>query len=137
MTLKQQLNSEKQLKNRWRAKPLISFWFQRTVLFSYHAQCLKEFFSLQEAQLFRIIMPGEEELGSTQPQTMCFITRFSHSDFISSDAMSKLRQVCICFSSPTPIPASTPSAFFLFIIKHRAFYMILMLKAVLNLGSFS
>ncbi|KAL8605946.1 hypothetical protein ACOMHN_065687 [Nucella lapillus] len=45
-----------------------------------------------EAQLFRVIMPGEEELGVTEPQTICFITRFSHSDFISSDAMSKLRQ---------------------------------------------
>ena len=82
----------------------------------------KNFF-LQEAQLFRIIMPGEEELGSTQPQTMCFITRFSHSDFISSDAMSKLRQVCICFSSPTPTPAPTLSAFLHFISKHRAFYI--------------
>lgn len=45
-----------------------------------------------EAQIFRVIMPGEEELGETQPQTTCFITRFSHNDFISSDAMSKLRQ---------------------------------------------
>lgn len=45
-----------------------------------------------EAQIFRIIMPGEEELGDTQAQTLCFVTRFSHNDFISSDAMSKLRQ---------------------------------------------
>lgn len=45
-----------------------------------------------EVQIFRIIMPGEEELGETQAQAICFLARFSHSDFISSDAMSKLRQ---------------------------------------------
>ncbi|ESO99925.1 hypothetical protein LOTGIDRAFT_186451, partial [Lottia gigantea] len=47
-----------------------------------------------EAQIFRAYVPGEEERG--QPpgsvQVLCFITRFSKNDFISSDAMSKLRQ---------------------------------------------
>ncbi|XP_005111897.2 out at first protein [Aplysia californica] len=45
-----------------------------------------------EVQIFRIYVLGEEELGSTKPQAMCFITRFLRNDFISSDAMSKLRQ---------------------------------------------
>ncbi|CAL1545524.1 unnamed protein product [Lymnaea stagnalis] len=45
-----------------------------------------------EVQIFRIYVSGEEELGQTQTQTVCFITRFLRNDFISSDAMSKLRQ---------------------------------------------
>ncbi|XP_059172976.1 out at first protein-like [Physella acuta] len=45
-----------------------------------------------EVQIFRILVLGEEELGQTTPQVFCFITRFMRNDFISSDAMSKLRQ---------------------------------------------
>ncbi|CAG5131858.1 unnamed protein product [Candidula unifasciata] len=45
-----------------------------------------------EVQIFRIYILGEEELGQTQPQVICFITRFMRSDFITADAMSKLRQ---------------------------------------------
>jgi len=45
-----------------------------------------------EVQIFRIYVLGEEELGQTEPQVMCFVTRFLRNDFISSDAMSKLRQ---------------------------------------------
>ncbi|KAK0042411.1 out at first protein [Biomphalaria pfeifferi] len=45
-----------------------------------------------EMQIFRMYVPGEEELGQSQPQALCFITRFMRSDLISSDAMSKLRQ---------------------------------------------
>ncbi|KAK6174015.1 hypothetical protein SNE40_017367 [Patella caerulea] len=47
-----------------------------------------------EAQIFRAYIPGEEERGQTPGfvQVICFITRFPKNDFISSDAMSKLRQ---------------------------------------------
>ncbi|KAH9504299.1 hypothetical protein Btru_064573 [Bulinus truncatus] len=45
-----------------------------------------------EVQIFRMYVLGEEELGQVQPQVVCFITRFMRNDFISSDAMSKLRQ---------------------------------------------
>lgn len=45
-----------------------------------------------EVQIFRIYVLGEEELGHPEPQVMCFISRFLRNDFISSDAMSKLRQ---------------------------------------------
>lgn len=51
-------------------------------------------FFFQEVQIFRIYILGEEELGQTQPQVMCFMSRFLRSDFITADAMSKLRQVC-------------------------------------------
>ena len=47
----------------------------------------------QEIQIVRIYVLGEQELGQTQPQILCFVTRFMRNDFISSDAMSKLRQV--------------------------------------------
>ena len=46
-----------------------------------------------EIQIFRLTVLGEEELGQgSEPQTICFISRFLRNDFISSDAMSKLRQ---------------------------------------------
>ena len=57
---------------------------------------------LQELQIFKVIVLGEEELGQSQYQVMCFIMRFFKSNFISSDAMSKLRQVS-CFQILTLI----------------------------------
>ncbi|ELU18787.1 hypothetical protein CAPTEDRAFT_184708 [Capitella teleta] len=45
-----------------------------------------------EIQIFRAIIQGEEERGFTGHQVMCFVTRFIRHEFISSDAMSKLRQ---------------------------------------------
>ncbi|XP_072048933.1 out at first protein homolog [Amphiura filiformis] len=45
-----------------------------------------------EVQIFKVIVLGEEERGETQYQTVCFVTRFAKNEFISSDAMSKLRQ---------------------------------------------
>jgi len=47
-----------------------------------------------DIQVFRVYVPWEEERGIVQskPQTLCFITRFGKNEFISSDAMSKLRQ---------------------------------------------
>lgn len=38
-------------------------------------------------------MLGEEERGQSQYQVLCFVTKFTKSDFISTDAMAKLRQV--------------------------------------------
>lgn len=45
-----------------------------------------------EVQIFKMIVLPEEERGQTQIQTMCFVFRFGKNEFISSDAMSKLRQ---------------------------------------------
>lgn len=45
-----------------------------------------------EIQIFKVVILPEEERGQTQVQTMCFVSRFAKSEFISSDAMSKLRQ---------------------------------------------
>ncbi|MCL4132797.1 UNVERIFIED_CONTAM: hypothetical protein GTU68_040004, partial [Idotea baltica] len=45
-----------------------------------------------ELQIFRVILLGEEELGQNPYQAICLVTKLSKGDFISSDAMSKLRQ---------------------------------------------
>ncbi|XP_022098558.1 out at first protein-like [Acanthaster planci] len=46
-----------------------------------------------EVQIFKMIVLGEEERADeSQYQTMCFIFKFLKSEFISADAMSKLRQ---------------------------------------------
>jgi len=47
-----------------------------------------------EIQIFRMITMAEEERGqkSDSYQVLCHVIRFSKSDFISADAMSKLRQ---------------------------------------------
>lgn len=45
-----------------------------------------------EIQIFKVVILPEEERGQTLIQTMCFVSRFAKSEFISSDAMSKLRQ---------------------------------------------
>lgn len=52
-------------------------------------------FFIQEVQVLKALVLGEEERGQSQYQVMCFATKFRKSDFISSDAMAKLRQVCI------------------------------------------
>jgi len=44
-------------------------------------------------QIFRAVILPEEDLGQTDIQTVCFVLRFAKNEFISSDAMSKLRQV--------------------------------------------
>lgn len=48
---------------------------------------------LQEAQVLKALVLGEEERGQSQYQVMCFVTKFQKGDFITSDAMAKLRQV--------------------------------------------
>ena len=50
---------------------------------------------LQQVQIFKALVLGEEERGQSSYQVMCFVTRFINNEFISSDAMSKLRQVGI------------------------------------------
>lgn len=46
----------------------------------------------REVQILRALVLGEEERGQSQYQVMCFITHVFRDDFISSDAISKLRQ---------------------------------------------
>lgn len=43
------------------------------------------------AQVLRLIIPGEEELNEPRSQTICFISSFNH-DLISPEAVMKLRQ---------------------------------------------
>lgn len=50
------------------------------------------FFSLQEVQILKALILGEEERGQSQYQVVCMIFHFDKNSFISSDAMSKLRQ---------------------------------------------
>lgn len=45
-----------------------------------------------EVQVLKSLILGEEERGQSQYQVMCFIFHFAKDSFISSDAMSKLRQ---------------------------------------------
>lgn len=47
----------------------------------------------QEVQILKALVLGEEERGQSQYQVMCFVTHISKEEFISSDAISKLRQV--------------------------------------------
>ncbi|ETN58901.1 hypothetical protein AND_009469 [Anopheles darlingi] len=48
-----------------------------------------EFF---EVQVLKALVLGEEERGQSQYQVMCFVTKFQKGDFITADAMAKLRQ---------------------------------------------
>ncbi|XP_035677153.1 out at first protein-like [Branchiostoma floridae] len=45
-----------------------------------------------EVQIFKALILGEMERGQSQYQVICQVTKFSKNEFISSDAMSKLRQ---------------------------------------------
>ena len=44
-------------------------------------------------QVFKAVLLGEEERNEPPYQALCFITPFVLNEFITSDAMSKLRQV--------------------------------------------
>ncbi|XP_065205859.1 out at first protein isoform X2 [Planococcus citri] len=46
----------------------------------------------KEVQILKALVLGEEERGQSQYQVMCFVTHIPRQDFISADAMSKLRQ---------------------------------------------
>ncbi|XP_063242659.1 out at first protein isoform X2 [Bacillus rossius redtenbacheri] len=43
-------------------------------------------------QILKALVLGEEERGQSQYQVMCFVCHFQKGEFISSDAMAKLRQ---------------------------------------------
>lgn len=43
--------------------------------------------------MLKALVLGEEERGQSQYQVMCFVTKLQRGDFISADAMAKLRQV--------------------------------------------
>lgn len=45
-----------------------------------------------EVQILKALVLGEEERGQSQYQVVCFVTKFLKNDFISTDAMAKLRQ---------------------------------------------
>ncbi|XP_014215391.1 out at first protein [Copidosoma floridanum] len=45
-----------------------------------------------EVLIIKALVLGEMEQGQNQYQTLCFVTHFYDKDFISSDAMAKLRQ---------------------------------------------
>ncbi|XP_055920198.1 out at first protein [Eupeodes corollae] len=45
-----------------------------------------------EVKVLKALVLGEEERGQSQYQVMCFVTKFIKGDFISADAMAKLRQ---------------------------------------------
>ncbi|XP_037824940.1 out at first protein, partial [Lucilia sericata] len=45
-----------------------------------------------EVCILKALVLGEEERGQNLYQVMCFVTKFQKGDFISSDAMAKLRQ---------------------------------------------
>ncbi|XP_043277314.1 out at first protein isoform X2 [Venturia canescens] len=45
-----------------------------------------------EVRVIKALVLGEEERGQNKYQVMCFVNHFYKMDFISSDAMSKLRQ---------------------------------------------
>ncbi|XP_049549256.1 out at first protein [Anopheles darlingi] len=45
-----------------------------------------------EVQVLKALVLGEEERGQSQYQVMCFVTKFQKGDFITADAMAKLRQ---------------------------------------------
>ncbi|XP_029723182.1 out at first protein [Aedes albopictus] len=45
-----------------------------------------------EVQVLKALVLGEEERGQSQYQVMCFVTKFQKGDFITVDAMAKLRQ---------------------------------------------
>lgn len=47
---------------------------------------------MQEVRILKALVLGEEERGQNLYQVMCFVTKFNKGDFISSDAMAKLRQ---------------------------------------------
>ncbi|GLV33049.1 out at first [Carabus blaptoides fortunei] len=49
-------------------------------------------FDRSDVQILKALVLGEEERGQSQYQVMCFVCHFQKGDFISSDAMAKLRQ---------------------------------------------
>lgn len=49
----------------------------------------------QDVKIFRALILGELERGQSQYQALCFISRLNHNEFIPSESMARLRQVCV------------------------------------------
>lgn len=47
----------------------------------------------QKRKIFQVIVLGEMDRAESSYEAMCFVTELEKEEFISSDAMSKLRQV--------------------------------------------
>lgn len=47
----------------------------------------------QKRKIFQVIVLGEMDRAESSYEAMCFVTQLKEEEFISSDAMSKLRQV--------------------------------------------
>ncbi|GAA6101438.1 out at first protein homolog [Tachysurus ichikawai] len=47
---------------------------------------------IMDVKIFRALILGELERGQNQYQALCFITRLSHNEIISSESMARLRQ---------------------------------------------
>lgn len=69
------------------------------MIFYYHINVRKyEFnvvisnFILQEVQILKAVILGEEERGQSHYQVMCFVCHYQKGEFISSAAIAKLRQ---------------------------------------------
>lgn len=48
-------------------------------------------------QILKALVLGEEERGQSQYQVMCFLLHADKTEFISADAMAKLRQVSFLY----------------------------------------
>lgn len=49
----------------------------------------------QEVQIVQVLLLGEEERGQKPYQILCFVNHIQVNEFISPDAMAKLRQVSL------------------------------------------
>lgn len=65
----------------------------------------------QKRKIFQVIVLGEMDRAESSYEAMCFVTELEKEEFISSDAMSKLRQVSflndtlkqlLCFNENKP-----------------------------------
>lgn len=51
------------------------------------------YFFFQKRKIFQVIVLGEMDRAESSYEAICFVTELDEEEFISSDAMSKLRQV--------------------------------------------
>lgn len=52
----------------------------------------------QKRKIFEVLVLGEMDRAESSYEAMCFVTELEEEEFISSDAMSKLRQVSFLIS---------------------------------------
>ena len=53
----------------------------------------------QKRKIFQVIVLGEMDRAESSYEAMCFVVELDEEEFISSDAMSKLRQVSVLSNS--------------------------------------